>query len=293
VIRRWEEACTSKYLYFPARFTQIRGLPDTISHALQDLEIGQRNWSYHPHRFPVIPKTNLCWLDLTQLLINPYLELLFSEENRILHRLGRWDMSLRPAATPHTLLLDASNSQKSLVQAIGPMQVTYPPCWSLGIYYYEPSVVATWGTHALLRRVRRDNGIRIADLLEALEATAPELMSRWMVNAEELREKVKEAHWIDDLWKIPGTPRFRIYLDRADMSDEKVHVDSCLSTDAAISSTAITAAEATLGYPVHTTRTAYMSVERFRRSREREWVSDDLIEPAESTTGRHLINFNT
>jgi hypothetical protein len=173
------------------------------------------------------------------------------------------------------------------------MPVTYPLCRSLGIYYYEPSVVAMWGTHALLRRVRRDDGIRITDLIEALEATAPELMSKWMVNAEELREKVKEAHWIDIIWKIPGTPRFRIYLDRADMSDEKVHADSLRSTDAAIWSAAITAAEATLGYPAHTTRTAYMSAGRFRREREREWVSDDLMEPAGITVGRHPINWNT
>jgi hypothetical protein len=242
--------------------------------------------------FPSYPKHKSLLVRSNSVIDQSISRVVVLRRNRILHRLGRWDMSLRPAATPHTLLLDASDSQISLVQAIGPMQVTYPPCRSLGIYYYEPSVVATWGIHALLKRVRRDDGIRIADLLEVLEAT-PELMSRWMVNAEELREMVKEAHWIDDLWKIPGTPRFRIYLDRADMSDEKVHADSCLSTDAAISSTAITAAEATLGYPAHTTRTAYMSAERFRRSREREWVSDDLIEPAESTTGRHPINFNT
>jgi hypothetical protein len=175
------------------------------------------------------------------------------------------------------------------------MQVTYPPCRSLAIYYYEPSAVAMWGTHTLLKRVRRDDGIRVADLLEALKVTAPDLLSRWILNAEQLREKIKVAHWIDDLWKIPGTPRFRNYLECADMSDEKVQADSLNPSDVSISSAgaAITAAEATLGYPAHITRTAYISADPFRRSREREWILEDLIEPARSSIGRHPINWDT
>jgi hypothetical protein len=89
MIKRWEEKTTSKYFYFPARFTQLRGLPDTISYALQDFVTKQRNYDYHAHPLPGNQDTDRYWLDLTRFKINPYSELLFSEETRILHRLGR------------------------------------------------------------------------------------------------------------------------------------------------------------------------------------------------------------
>ena len=46
-----------------------------------------------------------------------------------------------------------------------------------------------------------------------------------------------------------------------------------------------------LGLSSHITRAALMKSEPLRRSREMEWISEDLIEPAESTIGRHPINW--
>jgi hypothetical protein len=90
---------------------------------------------------------------------------------------------------------------------------------------------------------------------------------------------------------MPGTPRFRIHLDNTDMSNELPPSEPI--TSAEMWNAANTAAVATLGYSAHITRTAYMCAEPFRRSREREWVPDELIEPAKSTTGRHPINWDT
>ena len=109
-----------------------------------------------------------------------------------------------------------------------------------------------------------------------------------------MREFLRVAHWIDDLWGHPATPRFRIYLDNADMSDD---VPEALNRWEPILMAKLeafnTAAGATLGYPAHITCVAYLSAEPFRLEREKEWgVPDEWIEPAKSTTARSPINWN-
>jgi hypothetical protein len=84
-----------KYLYFPARFTQIRDLPDDIAQALDALDIEQK----HDFQFGVVSSprdTATFWLDLSQVQINPYFDCLFTHNNRIKHHLGRWEITLRP-----------------------------------------------------------------------------------------------------------------------------------------------------------------------------------------------------
>ncbi|KAI4924176.1 uncharacterized protein J4E92_007257 [Alternaria infectoria] len=231
---------------------------------------------------------DLYWLDLSQFRTNPYFELLFSEEGRFKHHLGRWEISLRAKATPNTMLVDDSVSNRLLLQAIGSMQIVHPPCRSLGIYHFDVGKFKIGRTHPLLRRLRREDGIRVIDLIRALHELAPSLLSTWMRYAEQLRDQIKDAHWIDDFWKIPGSPRFRICLDNTDMSDE--YPLENLSRAASMARSA--AADVQLGMDAHITRRPYMFAEQFRGSREGEWLPTDLFEPMTSETDRHPIEWN-
>jgi hypothetical protein len=166
---RRTKASQPKSIFFPASLVQIHDLPYDVAHALNELDFKQRNEYYHDSTHSVSRDTDLYWLDLSQLQINPYLNLLFSDENRILHHLGRCEIRLRTRATLDTLVLDSLPSNSLLVEAIGTMQVTHPPCRSLGIYYYDNSGLAGRGTHPLLRRIRNDDGISVTEQLIVLQ----------------------------------------------------------------------------------------------------------------------------
>ncbi|KAI4660923.1 uncharacterized protein J4E79_005491 [Alternaria viburni] len=277
-----------RLLYFPAYFAQSPDLPDTVTHYLNGLDVAQRG-EPHIDVQSVTRDANLYWLDLSQFRINPYFEMLFSDEDRFKHHLGRWEISLRVEATSNSLLIDDSISNQLLVQAIKSMQIVHPPCKSLGIYYYDHGRFKIIGTHLLMRRLRREDGIRVIDLVRALSELAPALLSTWTRHAERLRDQIKDAHWIDDLWKVPGKPRFRICLDNTDMPDDYSPENL---PRAAFVSRESAAVDVQLGMEAHITRQPYMFAEQFRGTREGEWLPKELFEPMKSETARHPIEWN-
>ncbi|KAI4620085.1 hypothetical protein J4E80_004611 [Alternaria sp. BMP 0032] len=78
-----------RYIYFPARIAQLGDLPNSIASTLNEFDVSQANYEYHDSTVSVSRDTDLYWLDLTQVQVNPYFDLLFSEKGRFLHRLGR------------------------------------------------------------------------------------------------------------------------------------------------------------------------------------------------------------
>ena len=277
-----------RYFYFPAYFAQSPDLPEALAQRLNELDVDQRG-EPHTRIHSVSRDADLYWLDLSQFRINPYFKSLFSEEGRFEHHLGRWEISLREEATFNSLLVNNSTSNHLLLQAVGSMQIVYPPCKSLGIYHFGDGRFKIFGTHALLRRLRREDGIRVIDLVRALHELAPALLSTWMGHAEHLRDQIKDAHWIDDLWKIPGTPRFRICLDNTDMADDCSPESLPRVWMASRESSAM---DRQLGMEAHITRQPYMFAEKFRRTREGEWLPRELFEPMKSETDRHPIEWN-
>jgi len=286
-----DESYPRRYVYFPARLAQLDGLPHEIAQSLNELDVAQRHEDYHDHTRTVTRDTNLYWLDLSQFQINPYFDLLFSEKDRMLHHLGRWEISLRSNATPETLVLGKSLSEQLFIQAIGTMHVTSPPCRSLGIYRYDNCPYALRGTHILLKRIRNDNGIQVAELLDALTTCAPELLAKWVECAEHFRKGITDdGHWVDNVWLIPGTPRFRIHLDNCDMPVEVPDIESVNTIQ--LANAAEAAFGASLGYQAHITRTAYMSAELPRATKEGEWLPEELFEPMKTEDGRSNINWD-
>ncbi|KAI4620959.1 hypothetical protein J4E83_005322 [Alternaria metachromatica] len=209
--------------------------------------------------------------------------MLFSEEHRITRRLGRWEIGLRAMATFDTLLLAESAPQRLLIKAIGLMQVANPPCRCLGLYYPESDKYIRPLPLTLLRRLRRDDGIRVIDLLIALETIKSTVLSNWTKDAEKLREQVKKSHWIDNIWTLPGSPTIRIYLDNGLMADEPPYAAEGIADRDHYS------------HPfrgdTYKFRRAYMIAEPSRDIRQGEWVPEELFEPMESQTGRAPINW--
>ncbi|KAI4924175.1 uncharacterized protein J4E92_007256 [Alternaria infectoria] len=279
------------YIYFPACMAQLSDLPSSTASSLNELDIGQRSIDYHDNTFSVSRDTDLFWLDFTQLQINPYFDLLFSEKGRLLQRLGRWEISLRPDATPGHLVVGNSPSDMLLVHAIGSMHITNPPCRCVGIYCYDAVVFgACGGAPALLKRIRNNDGICVGELLDALEDCAPKLLGKWAENAEQLRNRVTEnGHWIDDVWRMPGTPRFRLHLDNYDMPDEMLRIKDTTTPTGGRDPESV--ASTFLGLQFHITRTAYMSAEPPRATTEGEWLPEELFEPMKTETGRSNVDW--
>jgi len=289
VYERWGSK-GSGALYFPAKCAQRRDLPGPLSETLNHLDSTQPSDAFPwNHRVRISRETDIYWLDLSQFEVNPYLEALFAEEHQSKHRLGRWEICLRAAASPQTLLLDPLLSNKALLDVLGSMHVTSPPCRALGIYHDDYSKTHTNGRNTLLTRIRNDQGVRISELLNALQQVAPIVLETWFKSTEWLVGEILQGHWIDDIWKVPGAPTIRIFLDNVDMSDDVHMFSSCDSAEEVHAWW--TANPLVLGLSSHITRAALMKSEPLRRSREMEWISEDLIEPAESTTGRHPINW--
>ncbi|KAI4710739.1 hypothetical protein J4E89_004329 [Alternaria sp. Ai002NY15] len=288
----WGKSKDRRAYYFPAKCAQRRDLPSHLSKILNHVDTSQPSEAFPwNHNVRISRETDIYWLDLSQFEVNPYLEALFAEEHQSKHLLGRWEICLRKAASSlETLLLNSSLSSKALLDAIGSMHVTHPPCRALGIYHHDFSRRTPCGSNALLTRVRNDHGIRVDEFMDALQNSLPAIRDTWLMNADQLVEEIQQAHWIDDIWTIPGVPTIRVYLDNVDMLDERNVINPVPSSDEFLAY--YHARGRVLGLSSHITRAAQMDAEPFRRSREKAWISEDLIEPAESTTGRHPINWH-
>jgi hypothetical protein len=261
--------------YFPAVLTQVSSVAiqyyqDGLDHAKkdwEDLRIGRVPTSHEP-------ASKAVWLDLSQFRLNPYLSIAFGD--RMAVRRGRCEIALRPSKL-HPIH-GTSRLPASFLAFIGNMLVCQPPCKTLGLYHYCPrqSEVYLYDSEdsedrsqsflKLLLRIHDDQGIRVEQLLTALNHSCPAVLESWLEQAEELKSHIPGTHWIDDIWGLPGAPKIFIYLDNSQMKDG-------------------------VNKNWHITREAYVSANGFREEREREWVPKELIEPSESTTGRSPINW--
>jgi hypothetical protein len=84
------------------------------------------------------------------------------------HRLGRWEVTLRPSVTSKGLLLEQTSALDCLLGTIGTMLATYPLCKTLGIYTDDDRMESLPSDHKLLKRIHNDQGIRVSELMDAL-----------------------------------------------------------------------------------------------------------------------------
>ncbi|KAF2830699.1 hypothetical protein CC86DRAFT_316215 [Ophiobolus disseminans] len=272
----------AKLVYFPAQYTQIRDLPDDIAECLNELDLrqGQQDLNLHSHIRSVSRDTEVVWLDLSQFEINPYLDFLFAKDERIKHRWGRWELDLRASTTRRHLLVEHNRTTDAFIRSIGSMHVTNPAIRCLGLYHNAMSQGGYPGNKKLLLRLRNDEGIRVAELLDAMESVAPTVLETWRSSTQFLLDhRLKNAHWIDNIWFLPGVPRLSLHLDHTDMSDEVIDYDGMTTFHGV--DVADAQARRKMGFRHHITR------------REGEWLPEELFVPMESTTSRSPINWDT
>jgi hypothetical protein len=77
-----------KRLYFSARFTQLKDLPESTADTLDQTDYTQKN-RLHFRVQPVWRDIDVFWLDLSQIEMNPYLSTLFEGTHRLTQLLGR------------------------------------------------------------------------------------------------------------------------------------------------------------------------------------------------------------
>ncbi|KAF2875873.1 hypothetical protein BDV95DRAFT_591295 [Massariosphaeria phaeospora] len=171
-----------------------------------------------------------------------------------------------------------------MLDFLGGMFVTEPPCKSLAIYHinrnkaftpglrtkFYPSVLSLeyYGLMEPLGPVHNEDGIQVCDLVAALRRFSPKVLSTWRREVEELADKVANGHWVDDIWQVPAAPTFIILLDNEALRNEDAR--TC-----------------------HIIRAAQLAASDWRAERQTAWgVPRDLIELAKTTTVRHQVNWD-
>jgi hypothetical protein len=130
----------TKYCYFPGNLTQQPSLPDDLCatlndmenlqhHTLMQTEFGFGQQQTHSSR----DSDDIYWLDWSQFDINPHFQSLFGR--RVRQQRGRLEIDLRrsPSTASSSLIFDHTLYPPCLLELLGPMFVTRPPCKTIGI----------------------------------------------------------------------------------------------------------------------------------------------------------------
>jgi hypothetical protein len=303
-----------KHMYFPARLTQYEGLPNDLRTQLNELNMIQYrefrstiagSLTYGGGPVPQDAPSNRYWLDFSQFCLNPYFNLLFND--RATQQRGRYYVELRPGAGVGNLVIDHTEYPPALLQSLGRMCVTQPPCKALGIYQSQDSMYLKYRSPdrrsnvRLLTRLHNNDGVRVDELIAAMEAHAQTLLATWINRAEGLTKQAGNGHWQEDIWTVPGTPRFELLLDASGMGQDYFDEEQADNRFTDPENTMLIRADGFdlwefLGHPRslegHITRHCYMWADGWRKDREAEWVPEEMMEPMRSTI-RYPINWDT
>lgn len=151
----------------------------------------------------------------------------------------------------------------------------------------------------MLLRLRNDEGLRVKEVLAALIQYAPRVLSSWLEQVADLKQKIGTGHWQEDVWHVSGIPRFTLLLDSANMEQEWIgdgdHWQSIMDASevepSSLSYERISAIPMPRSFCGHTTRLPYLIADGFREERQIEWVPRELIEPAPSSI-RFPVNWD-
>jgi hypothetical protein len=247
--------------HLPAIFTEKYDLPEATAQRLNDFEdrmgglYDQQAVSRRPHCY---------WLDFTQLELNPFLDVLFAQP--VVVKSGRCEIGLSESLLRPEL-------SASFLRNVGQIFFTHPPCRSLGLYVHNPEGARDdqdpiYSRFRFLERIHNEEGIRIEQLLRALNRQYRGALSIWNTQVADLKEKVRTGHWIDDIWTVPIRPMVYVIMDNPRM---RQGVD--------------------IGF--HQLRIMLLTDSgRSREKRQCEWTPRELIEPAKTTTPRRDVRWD-
>ena len=307
---KWpQEHVNKKILYFPARYTQAPSLPPAFSTVLDHLDDAQHaaitSTYYMIQDQPTSRNPDRYWLDFSQFDLNPHFTALFP--SRLSCVSGRIEIGLRQCNSHETAHVLDPLFSRGLTDFLGSMFLTQPPCQVVGIYHCANTTLGYRGYREhcetskkeLLVRLRNDEGVKVGQVLAALIKYAPRVLSAWLAQAASLKAKVSSGHWQEDIWRVPGSPRFVMLLDsktmRQDWVNDRAHQERVLRAAYLEPSTEAHEAVEAISMPLsvcgHVTRPQYLIADAFREDRQTEWVPKELIEPASSSI-RHPVNWD-
>ncbi|KAF1967537.1 hypothetical protein BU23DRAFT_658950 [Bimuria novae-zelandiae CBS 107.79] len=211
------------------------------------------------------------WLELSQIVINPLLEVLFHDSDRLSEKFAKLEITL-PDHPTHSLV-DPSRLSNELLDLVRPMYATQPLYKALGIYCLDnrpmhPLWVREFKVSlAPIGSVRNANGITVGELLDALDQSVNECREICVDSALRLKQNVKISHWIDDIRHCQWASRLLVALDSVAMD----HTNMDLAA--------------------HVSRMLYMTQSTNRAERQGDWVGKDLMDFRKSEIGRHPITW--
>lgn len=285
----------SKILYFPARFTQAKNLSTQSIDMLANLNQDQTSSFQRQYIAVEFDKEDdpaaRYWLDFSQFQINPYFSAMLG--SRMTTPMGRIEIAFQPSTNIHKALF-SDLVPENIVDMVGSMFLTQPPCKTIGIYRNAYTTIHANGGYAwaetshkeLIVRIYDPAGIKLAQIIAALIHHASAVLQAWLQSAKDLADMVTTGHWQEDIWRVPASPRFILLLDKKDMSavpwiGDGEYFARLLEDENYVGpfSTPNTLPPAFRG---HSTRVAYLVASGFRKAREREWVARDLLDPGVS-----------
>jgi hypothetical protein len=309
-----------KYLFFPARLTQRKDMPDDLKAWLNELDTTQsdtfcRSWYGSVHPAPLQSRgtpSTVYWLDFSQFRFNPYFDALF--DDRATQKRGMYDITLQSGSDSGNLVIDSSRYPPSLLRFLDNMFFTQPRCKVVGIYHSQDNRFEHKRLYGcdravsadrkscltLLKRVRNDSGVHIGQIIAALKDHAATVLSTWTTRAEKLANEVSTRHWQEDVWQVPGAPRFSLLLDSEAVGDEGIDEDAEI---ARMSDTPLRIGFENIDFDTfypscqmlhgHITRHCYMYADGWRQERQGEWMGEDLMKEPMVSTLRSPTNWDT
>ena len=230
-----EQDIKNNIVWFPARLTQATNIPPSVSldirvvHGRQCARRGGLLFPLSPEdynaRSPELAQLRYrqdledappAWLDLTQVQINPHFAELVSE--RINFSNGKWQITLRPARTPHCAIIRREQFPQAPLKRIESLFVTDPPVKALDLQVWVPKKENPHDKSTLsIRSVADDAGVRIGQLLSAIEGISEDAIKHWLFFTWiHLRKAIEEGHGRRDLWFYPPVPTVTIALKAYD-----------------------------------------------------------------------------
>jgi hypothetical protein len=158
-------------------------------------------------------------------------------------------------------------------------------------------------TVKLLSRVRNDEGVRIEQVLAALEEHAATVLESWIGRAEKLANHANHGHWQEDIWQVPGTPRFTLLLDSTEMGDggmddyaEAAQITEYLDAIGLDHQGPWDMESWVLMTKMlhgHITRHCHLFADGWQRERQEKWLPEASLEEPMVSSIAHPINWDT
>jgi hypothetical protein len=156
------------------------------------------------------------WEDFTQFRLNPFLHAIFRENLSL--NMGVYELKLQSLHCSHDFVFSTIANFEALVDLIGPMHVTQPPCKAIEVCIetlsprYDRMRTHSNGSYKKVH-VSNLEGVTCAQLLGAFEKSARRTLWHWHFSACQTKTKIwRMDEFTDAVLRIHGAPTLPFQL---------------------------------------------------------------------------------